>query len=89
MWDGNVYRQNFIDPSWNSDRHVSVHLPEALPTRTPKTIFDASSAMHSAIVPRLAVPADVSRKLVYTADSMSLEYPSIPPSSTTFEEWRD
>ena len=41
------------------------------------------------LVPRLAVPADVSGSLVYTADSMSIEYPPIPSSPTTFAEWRD
>ena len=40
------------------------------------------------MVPRLAVPADVSGNLVYTVDFMSLEYPLIPPSPKTFEEWR-
>ena len=35
------------------------------------------------LVPRRAVPADVSGSLVYTADSMSIEYPPIPPSPTT------
>jgi hypothetical protein len=40
------------------------------------------------MVSRLAVPADVSGNLVYTADFMSLEYPLIPPSPKTFEEWR-
>ena len=47
-----------------------------------------TSDTNSAMVPRLAVPADLSRKLVYTTDFMSLEYPSIPSSPTTFEEWR-
>jgi hypothetical protein len=50
-------------------------------------IFDATPDTHSAMVPRLAVLADVSGNLVYTADLMSLEYPSIPPSPKTFEEW--
>jgi hypothetical protein len=88
MWDGNLYRQNVIDPRWNYDRHVAVHLPEALPTKTLTTIFDAHPATHSAMVPRLTVPADVSGNLVYTADFMSLEYPLISPSPKTFEEWR-
>jgi hypothetical protein len=34
MWDGNLYRQNVIDLSQNYERHVAVHLPEALPTKT-------------------------------------------------------
>jgi len=88
LWDGNLYRQNVIDPSWNFDRHVTVRLPVALPTRTPKTIFDASPATYSVMVPRLAVPPDVSGRLVYTSDSMSLEYPPIPPRPKTFEKWR-
>ena len=88
MWDGNLYRQNVIDPRWHYERHVAVHLPEAIPTKTLTTIFDNNPAMHSAMVQRLAVPADVSRNLVYTADFMSLEYPLIPPSKKTFEEWR-
>ena len=78
MWDGNLYRQNVIDPCWND----AVHLPEALPTQ-----MLMMTATHSTMVPRLAVPADVSGNLVYTADFMSLEYPSIPPSPKTFEEW--
>ena len=42
------------------------------------------------LVPRLAVPADVTGSLVYTADSIvSLEYPPTPPSPTTFVERRD
>jgi hypothetical protein len=42
------------------------------------------------LVRQLAVPVDVTGSLVYTADSiMSLEYPPIPPSPTTFAEWRD
>jgi hypothetical protein len=84
MWDGHLYRQNAIDPSWNYERHVSVHLPEALSTTKLTTIFDAKPATHLAMVPRLGVPADVSGNLVYTADLvMSLEYPLIPPSSKT------
>ena len=55
MWDGNLYRPNVIDLSWNYERHVAVYLPEALPTKTMTTIFDAQPATHSAIVPRLAV----------------------------------
>ena len=44
IWCGSHLRgiQNVIDPLWNFDRHVAVHLPEALPTRTLKTIFDAT-----------------------------------------------
>ena len=76
LWDGNLYLQNVIDPRWNFDRHVAVHLPEALLTQTSKTIFDASPTTHSATVLRLTVPADVSVSLLYTADSMSLEYPT-------------
>ena len=53
-----------------------------------KTIFDATPDTHSAMVPRLTVPVDISGRLVYTADFISLEYPSVPPSPTTFEEWR-
>jgi len=87
MWDDNLYRQNVIDPCWNYDRHVAVRLPEALLTQTLMTIFDATPDMHSAMVPRLAVPADVSGNLVYTADFMSLEYPLIPSSPKTFEKW--
>jgi hypothetical protein len=42
------------------------------------------------LVRQLAVPVDVIGSLVYTADSiMSLEYLPIPPSPTTFAEWRD
>ena len=52
-----------------------------------KTIFDATPDMHLAMVPRLTVPADISGRLVYTADFMSLEYPLVPPSPTMFEEW--
>jgi hypothetical protein len=33
-WDGNLYRQNVIFPCWNYDCHVTVHLPESLPTQT-------------------------------------------------------
>jgi hypothetical protein len=40
------------------------------------------------MVPKLAVPPDVSGRLVYTSDSMSLEYPPIPPRPKTFEKWR-
>jgi hypothetical protein len=87
MWDGNLYRQNIIDPSWNYARHVAVHLPEALPTTKLTTIFDARPSMHSVMVPRLAVPADVCGNLVYIADFISLEYPLIPPSPQTFKEW--
>ena len=62
MWDGNLYRQNVIDPRWNYDRHVTVHLPESLPsTQTLMTIFDATPDTH--LVPRLAVSADVSGNL--------------------------
>ena len=88
LWDGNPYRQNIINPSWNFDRLVTVLLPEGLPTRTPKTIFDASHATHSCMVLRLAVPVDVSGRLAYTVASMSLEYPPIPTSPKTFEKWR-
>jgi hypothetical protein len=69
-------------------RALTVMLLFFSPTQTPKTIFDASPDMHSAMVPQLVVPVDVSGKLVYTADSMSLEHPSIPPSPKTFEKWR-
>ena len=42
------------------------------------------------LVPRQAVPADITGGLVYTANSiMSLEYPPTPPSPTTFVEWHD
>jgi hypothetical protein len=77
MWDGNLYRQNIIDPSWNYERYVSVHLPEALSTTTMTTIFDAT---HSAMVPRLAVPVDVRGNQVYAAESKSLKFPLISPS---------
>ena len=73
MWDGNLYRQNVIDPHWNYERHVAVHLPEDLPTKMLTMIFDAHPATHSAMVPRLAVLADFSGNLVCTADFMSLE----------------
>ena len=53
-----------------------------------KMIFNTSPATHSAMVPRLAVPIDVSRRLVYTADYMSLEYSPIPPSPDTFVKSR-
>ena len=88
LWDRNRFSQNVLDPSWNFDRRVTVHLPEALPTQMSKTIFDASPATYSVMVPRLAVPPDVSGRLVYTSDSMSLEYPPIPPRPKTFEKWR-
>ena len=88
LWDGNLYRQNIINPGWSFDRLVTVLLPEGLPTRTPKTIFDASHATHSCMVLRLAVPVDVSGRLAYTVASMSLEYPPIPTSPKTFEKWR-
>ena len=40
------------------------------------------------MVPRLiAVPFDVGGSLVYTADSMSLAYPTITPSPITLVEW--
>ena len=55
LWDRNRFSQNVLDPSWNFDRRVTVHLPEALPTQTSKMIFDASPARHSVmVVPRLA-----------------------------------
>jgi hypothetical protein len=60
-------KMSCFDPRWISDRHVNVHLPEALPTQMLKAIFDANPATHSAMVPRLAVPADVSGNLVYTS----------------------
>ena len=42
------------------------------------------------LVPQLAVPADVTGSLMYTADSiMSLEYPPTLPSPTTFVKWHD
>jgi hypothetical protein len=87
MCEGNLYRQNIIDSSWNYERYVAAHLPEALPTTKLTTIFDAKPATHSAMVPRLAVPADVRGNLVYTADFKSLKYPLIPPSPKTFKEW--
>jgi len=87
MWKGNLYRQNIIDPSWNHERCVTVHLPEVLPTTKPTMIFDAKPATHSAMVPRLAVPADVSGNLVYTADFRALKYPLIPLSPQTLKEW--
>jgi hypothetical protein len=87
MWDGNLYHQNIIDPSWNYERYVSVHLTEALSTTTLTMIFDAKPATHSAMVPRLAVPADVRGNQVYTAEFKSLKYPVIPPSPETFKEW--
>ena len=77
MWDGNLYRQNIIDPSWNYERYVSVHLPEALSPTQLTTIFNAKPATHSAMVPRLAVPADVCRNKVHTAAFKSLKYPVI------------
>jgi hypothetical protein len=56
MWDGNLYRPNVIDLSWNYLNDMLLcYLPEALPTKTMTTIFDAQPATHSAIVPRLAV----------------------------------
>jgi hypothetical protein len=88
MWDMNLYRQNIIDPSWNYERYVSVHLPEALSTTTLTTIFDAKPATHSAMVPRLAVPADPRGNQVYTAAFKSLKYLLlIPPSPKTFKDW--
>jgi hypothetical protein len=84
LWDGNLHCQNAIDLRWNFDRLVTVHLPEALPIQTPKTIFDASPTAHSAMVPRLAVRADVSGSLGYTADSMLLAYSTILPSPTLY-----
>jgi hypothetical protein len=59
MWDGNLYHQNIIDLRQNYERYISVHLPEALSTTKLMTIFDAKPATHSAMVPRLAVHADV------------------------------
>ena len=50
-------------------------------------IFDAKPAKHLAMVPRLAVLADVSGNLVYTAGFISSEYPLIPPSPKPFKEW--
>jgi len=87
MWDGNLYRQNITDPSWNYERHVAVHLPEALSPTQPTTIFDAKPTTHSATVPRLAVPADVRGNQVYTAAFKALKYPLIPPSPETFQKW--
>jgi hypothetical protein len=87
MWDGNLYRQNIIDPSWNYERYASVHLPEALSTTTLTTIFDAKPNTHSAMVPRLAVSADVRGNQVYTAEFKSLRYPVIPSSPETFKDW--
>jgi hypothetical protein len=87
MWDGNLHRQNIIDPSWNYERYVSVHLPEDLSTTTLTMIFDAKPNTHSAMVPRLAVPADVRGNQVYTAEFKSLKYPVIPPSPETFKDW--
>jgi hypothetical protein len=78
IWDGNLYRQNIIEPSCDYERYVSVHLPEALSTTTLKTIFDAKPSTHSAMVPRLAaVPADVRGNQVYTAEFKSLRHPAI------------
>ena len=48
--NGNLYGQNAIDPGWNSDRYVSIHLPEALPTRTPTTIFDTPHVVENPAV---------------------------------------
>ena len=87
MWDGNLYRQNIIDPNWNYERYVTVHLPEVLSPTKLTTIFDAKPTMHSAMAPRLAVPADVRGNQVYTAEFKSLKYPLIPPSPKTFKEW--
>ena len=87
IWDGNLYRQNIIEPSFNYERYVSVHRPEALSKTKLKTIFDAKPSTHSATVPRLAVPADVRGTHVYTAKFKSLRYPAIQPSPKTFKEW--
>jgi hypothetical protein len=51
------------------------------------TIFNAKPTTHSAMVPRLIVPADVRGNQVYTAEFKSLKYPLIPPSPKTSKEW--
>ena len=86
MWDGNLYRQNITDPRWNYERHVTVHLPEALSSTQPTTIFDPKPTTHLASVPRLAVPADVRGHHVYSADFKALKYPLIPPSPESFKQ---
>lgn len=94
-WSAYVYETNLYrrDPSVHSgERHVAVYFPQTLPLLNGKNsiYYEEPPDWYSAMIPVMAIPADLHGSQVYTATHGVMHYPPIhacDESVNSFSDW--